>query len=353
MRTALIEKVNRLVRKETVCDIPLRQRHRAADNGIRHADTMEMLVVGTDAHENIRRLGQRRLRHGDGLEAALKSGVLFNIFTVFDEGRRADDLNFPAREGRLQNIRGVHRAFRVAGSDQVVHLVDKQNNVALGLHLVHESLDAALKLAAELRARDESRQVKQMNLFLAQTGRHISRCNAQGKALGNGRLADARLADKAGIVLCTAAQNLHHAANLAVTADDGVDLARSRFGGEIRAIRIEMAALRERFLLSALLHRLLRRLIGLALLRRLPHTGENALQEIREGSGSAGAEGTRLFPLFAVSVRVHQLTELRLHRVELLLVETHLVKKIVDGLDPELLRARQAKPLRLPRAVAG
>ena len=62
---------------------------------------MEVLIVGADAHENIGRLGQRRLRHGDGLEAALEGGVLLDIFAVLDEGCRADHLDLAAREGGL------------------------------------------------------------------------------------------------------------------------------------------------------------------------------------------------------------------------------------------------------------
>ncbi len=54
-----------------------------------------------------------------------------------------------------------------------------------------------------------------------------------GQPLGDGRLADARLADEDGVVLRPAAEHLDHAADLVVAADDRVELAPTGEFGEV------------------------------------------------------------------------------------------------------------------------
>ena len=58
-------------------------------------------------------------------------------------------MQFAARESRLQHVGGVHRAFRLAGADQGVQLVDKQDDAlgARGDFLEHR-LQPLLELAA-------------------------------------------------------------------------------------------------------------------------------------------------------------------------------------------------------------
>ncbi len=82
-----------------------------------------------------------------------------------------------------------------------MNLIDKEDDIALILHLFNEALDTALKLAAELRARDKSREVKKMYFLVGEFCRHVTRCYAKRKALGNGRLTYAGFTYKAGIVL--------------------------------------------------------------------------------------------------------------------------------------------------------
>ena len=201
-----------------------------------------------------------------------------------------------------------------------MHLVDEEDDVPFRFHLVHKPLDAALKLAAELRARHESGEVEQMDLLLLQARRYIPGRNAHGKAFGDGRLANARLADEAGVVLRAAAQDLHHAVQLAFAADHGVDLPGGRLGRQVRAVGVQVAALR--LLLEALaLLGLLRLPLLLLLLPVLPDVRENVLQERGgEGRRAAGREGARLVrvALVLLPVRVHELAELRFHGIELL-----------------------------------
>jgi hypothetical protein len=89
------------------------------------------------------------------LEAPLQRRVLFNVFAVFIERRRANAVQFSARQHRLQQIASVHRSFGFARADHGVQLVDEEDDLAVGLlHLFQNGLEPLLELTAELRAGD-------------------------------------------------------------------------------------------------------------------------------------------------------------------------------------------------------
>src|SRR6185437_5314692 len=67
--------------------------------------------------------------------------------------------------------------------------------------------------------------------------RHLVRADASGETFDDRGLADARLADQHRVVLRAARQDLHHALDLGLAADDGVELA---FGGELRQVAPEL-----------------------------------------------------------------------------------------------------------------
>ena len=115
------------------------------------------------------------LLHRHRLEPALEGGVLFDMLAVFVEGGGADDLDFPPGEGGLENVGGGHAALGVPGAHQVVHLVDEKDDVAFRLDLVHQALDAAFELAAELGARHEGGEIEQVDFLIQQAGRHLAR----------------------------------------------------------------------------------------------------------------------------------------------------------------------------------
>ncbi|MPN32606.1 hypothetical protein SDC9_180086 [bioreactor metagenome] len=119
-----------------------------------------------------------------------------------------------------------------------MNFIDEQNNVARGLDLADEALDAAFKLPAELCARNQRRQIKQVDLFVHQPAGHVTLGNAQRNALGNGRFANARLTNQTGVVFLPAAQDLHRTVEFFVTADNAVQLALLRLIGKVFAVSI-------------------------------------------------------------------------------------------------------------------
>ncbi len=162
------------------------------------------------------------------------------MLAVLVEGRRADRVELAPGEHRLQEIRGVHRAFGRAGADDGVELVDEEDHRALGvLDLLEDGLQALLELAPELRTGDERPEVERDDALVLQRLGDVAPDDPLGEALGDRRLADTGLADEDRVVLRPAGKDLHDPPDLVVTADDGIELAGPRFRGEIAAVLLE------------------------------------------------------------------------------------------------------------------
>ena len=108
-----------------------------------------------------------------------------------------------------------------------MQLVDKQDDAPIALtDLVQNSLEPLLKLAAILRACDQSTHIKGEDGLILQARRHVALDDALGKPLGDSSLANAGLADQHRIVLALTAQDADHVSDLVVTADDRIELIR-------------------------------------------------------------------------------------------------------------------------------
>ena len=195
------------------------------------------LVAVAQAAQDLHGVLGRRLLDADLLEAPLERRVALEVLAVLVERRRADRLQLAAGERRLEDRGGVDRALGGACADEIVELVDEQDDVAALGDLLHHLLQALLELAAVLRAGDERRQVERVDLLVLQQVRHLVRADARGEALDDGGLADARLADQHRVVLRAARQDLHHALDLGLAPDDGVELA---VGGELGQVAAEL-----------------------------------------------------------------------------------------------------------------
>ena len=107
-----------------------------------------------------------------------------------------------------------------------MYLVDEEDYVAVGFHhLVDDRLEAFLKLALVLGTCDQRSHVEGVDLLVLQVFRHVAAHYPLCEAFDDGGLACARLADEDRVVLRPSAEDLQHAANLLVTANDRVELA--------------------------------------------------------------------------------------------------------------------------------
>jgi hypothetical protein len=126
----LVHQVDRLVRQEAVLDVAVRQLRRRDNRAVGDAHAVVEFVLVLDPAQDRDRVLHRRLGNEHRLEAPLERGVFLDILLVFIERGRADAVQFAARQGGLQQVRGIHRAFRCARADQGVHLVDEQDDLA-------------------------------------------------------------------------------------------------------------------------------------------------------------------------------------------------------------------------------
>ena len=102
------------------------------------------------------------------------------MLAIFVERGGADAMQFAARQRRLQQIRGVHRAIGLAGADQRVHLVDEQDDVAFRRrHLIEHGLQTLLEFAAIFRAGDQRAQIERQKLLVFERFRHVAIDDAQ------------------------------------------------------------------------------------------------------------------------------------------------------------------------------
>ena len=354
----LIQQVDGLVRQETVIDIALRKHHRPGGNFVADLYPVITLIVFFDAVDHLHRLVDGRFLHLNRLEAALQCGVLFDVFAVFVEGSGADYLDFPAGEGRFENIGGIHAALAVAHTHQSVHFVDKQNHVARLFNVGNQPLDPAFKLAAELGSRHQAGQVEHIQLLAAQPGRYVSVGNALGNSFRDSGLAHAGLADQAGVVFGSPVENLHHAVDFPFPADNGIHPACPGLCGQIFTKMIQIF----KFARTALLGCRAGTPAALAACKIL---------EKRQRHRPAGVEKL-VFPIvlsgfLAVAKFFLSLTgysqvvkivlcakavqpfdgfhHLVADRVDILVGDSHFLHNIVNRLDAEFMCAAQAQPL--------
>ena len=233
----LVDEVDGLVGQVTVGDVAVGQVGRGHDGLVGDRDPVVLLVAVADALEDLDGVGDRRLLDLDGLEAALERGVLLEVLAVLVERGGTDGLQLAAREHRLEDAGRVDRALGRAGAHERVQLVDEQDDVAAGADLLEHLLQALLEVTAVTRARDQGTEVECVELLVPQRLGNVVGHDPLAQSLDDGGLAHAGLADEDGVVLGAARQHLHHALDLALAADDRVELLLAR---ELREVAAEL-----------------------------------------------------------------------------------------------------------------
>ena len=188
-------------------------------------------------------LGTRFVDH-DLLETAFESLVLLEILLELVERRGADRPQLAPRKCRLEDVGGVHRTRRLAGAHEGVDLVDEQQDVAVAGHdFLHDGLQTLLEFTLVLGTCDQGTHVERVDHLRLQILGHVAVDDPVCDTLGDGGLADTRLTHEDRVVLGTPREDLQHAADLLVTADHRVELARTGLFVEVDGIlaqRIEL-----------------------------------------------------------------------------------------------------------------
>ena len=175
-----------------------------------------------------------------GLEAALQSLILFEIFLIFVERRRADGTQLAAGECGLEDVGGVHGALTTTCTHEGMDLIDEEDDAALRLrHLLDDSLEAFLKFALIFGTCHKGAHIERIEALVAQVLGHVTANDAFGEAFHDGGLTRTGFTDENRVVLRSAAQNLQHTADFLITADDRVKLAVAGILNEVASILLE------------------------------------------------------------------------------------------------------------------
>jgi len=117
-----------------------------------------------------------------------------------------------------------------------MQLVNEKDDVSGAANLVHHGFDALFKLPAVFGAGDHQRQVQRNKAPVAEQFGHVARRNLLRQALDDGGLANARLTQEHRVILRAAAEDLNHALDFALPADDRVHFP---LAGDLRQITAE------------------------------------------------------------------------------------------------------------------
>ena len=187
------------------------------------------------------------------LETSFQRRVFFHIFSVFIAGSRADHLQFAPGQGRFEDVGGVYGALRAARADQGMHLIHKENDIPVRDDFGNNGLDPLLKFSPVFGPGHDPGQIQGQQPFAPDRFRDAPFHDPPGQAFHNGGFADTGLAHQAGIVLGPPAEDLNHTIDLALPADDRVQLIAGRqvrqipavlgqhgFAGLVRAARLQV-----------------------------------------------------------------------------------------------------------------
>ena len=214
-------------------DVADRQVRGGLDRLVRDRDLVVLLVALADTQQDLDRLLERGLFDHHRLEAPLEGRIALDVLAVLVERRRADALQLAARQRWLEDVRGVDGALGRSGPDQGMELVDEQDGIVGVAQLFDDLLEPFLELATVLRAGHEGPDIERQNPLVEERLGHVTGDDPMRQAFGDGRLADAGLADERRVVLGPARQDLDDPLDLLLAADHRIQLAGAGRVGQV------------------------------------------------------------------------------------------------------------------------
>ena len=238
-RAGLVDEVDRLVGQVPVGDVPVGEVGRRDQRLVGDGHTMVLFVAIAQTLEDLDGVWHGRLFDNDLLEPTLECRVLLEVLAILVEGGGTDGLKLASGEHGLEDRGSVDRALGGSCANECVELVDEQDDVAARLYLFEDLLEALLEVASVARPCDESAEVERVELLVLERFGNIVVGDGLSEAFDDGCLADAGLAHQHGVVLGSAAEDLHHALGFAAAADDRVELLVAGKLGEVATKLVE------------------------------------------------------------------------------------------------------------------
>ncbi len=236
-RAGLVDHVDGAVGQLAVIDIAAGQFDRRPDRVVGIAQLVMLFEMRLQPHQDLDGVRHRGLVHVDLLEPARQRAVLLEMLAVFLVGGRTHAAQLAARQSRFQQIRGIHRPARgCAGADHRMNLVDEQDGVVVVFQFLDHGLQPFLEIAAIAGAGQQRAHIEREDRGAGQNLGRLALDDLLGQALGDGGLADARIAHQKRVVLAPPAQDLNATFDLGFAADQRIDVALLRFRVQIDAI---------------------------------------------------------------------------------------------------------------------
>ncbi len=148
-RAGLVHRVDSLVRKRAVSDVPVGKLYSGLYGFISVFYLVELLVIGFELCQNFDRHIDVCGLNDDLLETSVKGSVLLHYFSEFIHGRRPYALDFAPCEGRFQHIGGVEASLGPSGTDYCMELIDKEYEVRIGPGLFYYRFQPLFKVSPE------------------------------------------------------------------------------------------------------------------------------------------------------------------------------------------------------------
>ena len=131
--SSLIHQVDRLIRKETVCNITTRKLNGRDDSIIFDTYLMVILVLFLQTTKDGNSIQLIRFFHHHHLETTFQRFILFKVFLILIQSSCTDGTQFTTCQGRFQDIGGIHCAVAFTCSYQGMYFINEENDLTIRL----------------------------------------------------------------------------------------------------------------------------------------------------------------------------------------------------------------------------
>jgi len=213
---------------------------RGNDGRVFDANAMVEFVFFFQSSEYGNGFFNARFSDVNGLEASLKCGILFDVFTIFVKSGRADAAKFTPGKRRFQHIRRVNGALGTSRAHDGVKLINEKNDCTCRfVDFLENCFEAVFKLAPVFGAGQHCSQIERKDPFILQCLGNITADDPLRQSFDNGSLSHTGFSDDDGVVFCAAREHLHNAAHLFITANDRIKLSLSGFLRQVTTISLK------------------------------------------------------------------------------------------------------------------
>ena len=219
------------------------------DGRVRIVHLVVVFVAFLQPLQNARGLFDGRFLDWHFLQPPGEGAILLDVLELF-ECRRANHTEIAGDQHGLDERCQIHRAASGGtGAHGGVDLVDEEDRPVTLREGTDDGFEALFEITPETRSGKQGRAVERVDLSAFERRRHIGLEQPQREALGERRLAHARLADEHGIVLPTTAENLNCPLQLGLAPNQWIEMAGGRSFAEIDRVRAERIPRSRRWLL--------------------------------------------------------------------------------------------------------